>query len=417
MKKTVIIIVLLGLTIGGYFIYKRFSVKPQIEVIQSAQVQRSNISETLVATGIVNSKVGAQIKVGARATGVILKMHVKVGQEVRKGQVVAKIDDREIKEEIKRLIILYKDAKDNLEKVRSTTPLSIKEQEENLKSKQAQLKLALIDKKSQEALIAKDYISRNDYDKSNAQYEQLLAETQMLSAGLERIKKQYPLQIKEAQNAEAAALQELELEKIKLTYTEVISPIDGIVTEVTAQEGETIVAGLQVANLITVFIPDELEMWIYLDETDIGNIKEGLKVNYSVDSYRDRQFSGVISRIAPKSQIKDNIVYYIAVVDVSKDDAQFLRPDMTTHVSITTKVKENVLVVPNGAVKFADGKKTVYKVVGKNKVEALEVETGISSQQNTEIISGINEKDEVATMLILPTDTGQKKTERPQYGR
>ena len=116
---------------------------------------------------------------------------------------------------------------------------------------------------------------------------------------------------------------------------------------------------------------------------------------------------GTIDKIYPQPQIKDNIVYYLAIMSIPKEDAILLKPEMTTHVKVIFEEKKDVLTAPNAAVKFEEGKQVVYKVVGPNKVEKLEVKTGLRGEDNTEILSGFAEGDEVATKIILPVVTKQ----------
>ncbi|MCI0469820.1 MAG: efflux RND transporter periplasmic adaptor subunit, partial [Nitrospirae bacterium] len=198
----------------------------------------------------------------------------------------------------------------------------------------------------------------------------------------------------------------------KLTYTKIYTPINGVVSDVTAQEGETIVAGLQVANLVTVLDASRLEMWIYVDETDIGKAMIGQKIEYYVDTFPDRLFYGAIEKIYPQPVVKDNIVYYLTIVRVSRDDAAVLKPEMTTHVKIIAEEKKDILTVPNAAVKFEKGKQIAYKVISPNEVKKVELKIGIRGEERTEIISGVNDGDIVATKLILPIAAKPEKTQR-----
>jgi multidrug efflux pump subunit AcrA (membrane-fusion protein) len=162
------------------------------------------------------------------------------------------------------------------------------------------------------------------------------------------------------------------------------------------------VAGLQVANLVTVLDPTRLEMWIYVDETDIGKLRVAQEVEYYVDTYPSKIFKGSIAKIYPQPVVKDNIVYYLAIVRVTTEDARFLRPEMTTHVRIIFDEKKDALVAPNAAVKFEKGAQVVYLVTGPNRVQKLVVKIGIRGEEQTELLSGPKEGDELATKLILP---------------
>jgi multidrug efflux pump subunit AcrA (membrane-fusion protein) len=167
------------------------------------------------------------------------------------------------------------------------------------------------------------------------------------------------------------------------------------VSTVSTQEGETVVSGLSAAILITIIDPSKLEMWIYVDETDIGRTKPGIKVEYWVDTYRDKRFTGKIDMIYPQPEIKDNIVYYLAIVKIDPKDAALLRPEMTTHVRIIVEEKTNVLVVPNNAVRFEEGRNVVYINKGKAKPERRTITLGIRDDVFTEIISGIVEGERI----------------------
>jgi multidrug efflux pump subunit AcrA (membrane-fusion protein) len=100
--------------------------------------------------------------------------------------------------------------------------------------------------------------------------------------------------------------------------------------------------------------------------------------------------------------VKENIVYYLAIVRVSKEDTRFLKPEMTTHVKIIFAEKKDILTAPNAAVKFEKGKQVAYKVMSPDRVEKVEIKTGIRGEEATEILSGVKEGDVLATKLILP---------------
>ncbi|CAD7770187.1 Macrolide export protein MacA [Candidatus Methanoperedenaceae archaeon GB37] len=116
-----------------------------------------------------------------------------------------------------------------------------------------------------------------------------------------------------------------------------------------------VVAGLSAPNLISLIDPTKLEVWLYVDETDIGTVSPGKEVLYYVDAYPDKWFHGKILTIYPEPEVKENIVYYLAIVKVSPEDARLIRPEMTVHARIITKKKQNALLIPNAALKFEKG--------------------------------------------------------------
>ena len=342
----------------------------------------------IVETGIIKPQVGALVKIGARATGTIEQMYVKIGDRVRKGQPVALIDDREIQKAVEQQKAALISARNTLSQIEITYP-------ERIREAKANDEYAKINYERETELLKHEYTTKDSVDKAKSLSE-------AAGANLKRLEGEYDTQMRiaKANVDDIAAL--LKQQETRLTYTRIYSPMDGIVSDVTAQEGETIVAGLQVANLVTVLDPTSLEMWIYVDETDIGRVALGQTVEYYVDTYPDKLFHGTIGKIYPQPVVKDNIVYYLAIVKVSKDDTDFLKSEMTTHIKIIFSEQSNILIAPNAAIKFEQGRQVAYRVTGPDKVEKAEVKTGVRGEEHTEILSGVKEGDVLATKLILP---------------
>lgn len=391
LKKIFFIIIVIFLIAGGFFVYKKFFTKPQIKVLETAKVEKGSIIGVLVETGIIKPQVGAVVKIGTRATGSIVSMRVKVGDRVKKGQLIALIDDREIQQSIRQQKAALFAAQHTVKQIELTYP-------ERIKEAKANFDYAMINYQREKELLKHEFTTRDNVDKAKSQFE-------AAEANLKRLQDEYKTQYKIAQENVEANIAQLEFQETRLSYTRIHAPIDGVVSDVTAQEGETIVAGLQVANLVTVLNPSLLEMWVYVDETDIGRVKTGQKVEYYVDTFADKAFNGNISKIYPQPVVKDNIVYYLAIVKVNEEDALFLKPEMTTHVKIVFSEKNNVLTVQNAAIKFEKGRQIAYKVVGPGKVEKVMLQIGIRGEEKTEIISGLAEGDELATKLIMPVSS------------
>ncbi|HOG17294.1 MAG: Macrolide export protein MacA [Syntrophaceae bacterium PtaU1.Bin231] len=379
-------IVVLGAV--GLFAYKKMTAKPAIKVLETGKVERGAIRGVLVETGIIKSQVGAVVKIGARATGKVVKMGVKVGDRVKNGQIIALIDDREIVQAVQQQKAALAAAESTLRQVRLTYP-------ERIREAKANFEYAGQNYEREQQLLKNEYTTKDSFEKARSSYE-------ATGAILKRLEDEYQTQIKitEANIAEIRA--QIAQQETKLSYTKIYSPLEGVVSEVTAQEGETIVAGLQVANLVTVLDPLRLEMWIYVDETDIGRVRLGQPVEYTVDTYPNRTFRGNIEKIYPQPVVKENIVYYLSIVKVSKEDAAFLKPEMTTHARIITTQKEDAVTAPNAAVKFDKGKQVVYQVDGAGKVKKTVVKIGIRGEDRTEILSGVEAGALLATKLILP---------------
>lgn len=391
MKKLLILIIIALLIVAGAFVYSKYFRKPSLRVLETSRVERGDIKGVLVETGIIKSQVGAVVKIGTRATGTIMKMNVKIGDRVKNGDLIALIDDREVQKVIDQTSAALVAAQNTLRQVELTYPNRIAEAK-------ATYEYARINYERERELLIREYTTKDSVDKAKSQFE-------AAEANLKRLEDEYATQLKVSRaNVEDREAQ-LKQQETRLSYTRIYSPIDGVVSDVTTQEGETIVAGLQVANLVTVLDPSRLEMWVYIDETDVGKVKVSQNLEYYVDTYPNRVFSGNIEKIYPQPVVKDNIVYYLATVRVSIQDAGFLRPEMTTHVKIISDEKKNILTAPNAAVKFEKGKQIVYKVTGQNMVSKTEIKTGIRGEDKTEILSGVNEGDVLATKLIIPAES------------
>jgi len=386
-KKVVIPLIAIVLIIAGAFVYKTLT-KSKTEVIETAKVTKGDIQGVIVETGIIKPQVGAVVKIGARATGTIVRMNVKIGDRVKTGELIAIIDDREILKAIEQQKASLTAAENTLAQVKLTYPDRIREA-------QATLDYAKINYERETELLQHEYTTKDNADKARSQFE-------AADANLQRLQNEYKTQVNIAKANLEDTTAQLKQQETRLTYTRIYSPINGLISDVTAQEGETIVAGLQVANLVTVLDPTLLEMWIYVDETDIGRVKVRQQVDYYVDTYPDKLFHGGIEKIYPQPVVKDNIVYYLATVKVSRDDAEFLKPEMTTHIKIAFAEKKDVLTVPNAAIKFETGKQVVYRVTAPDKVEKVAIQTGLRGEDATEVISGLRDGDMLATKLILP---------------
>ncbi|MFP4250419.1 MAG: efflux RND transporter periplasmic adaptor subunit, partial [Armatimonadota bacterium] len=153
-----------------------------------------------------------------------------------------------------------------------------------------------------------------------------------------------------------AALREAEA---KLSYTQIHAPISGVVGSVTTQEGETVSAGLSAPTFITIVDLDRLEVHAFVDETDIGRITDGQEALFFVDAHPDQEFTGEVTAIYPKAEMEQNVVEYDVVI-VIDDTHGLLKPDMTANVTIMMEAREDVLTVPNAAIRREGGRRVVY---------------------------------------------------------
>ena len=183
-------------------------------------------------------------------------------------------------------------------------------------------------------------------------------------------------------------------------YT-ITTPISGIVIGKPLEEGQTVVQGISAAQVM-MKIADLTEMQIEadVDETDIGKVKVGQNVSFTIDTYSGKTFTGTVTKISNQSTTTNNVIYYTVYVAVHSTEYD-LKPDMTARLVINTDERHNVLYLPNEAIKTVNGQATV-QVLEKGKQVTKNVTTGLSGEMSTEIVEGLAEGDEI----VIP----EKKT-------
>lgn len=373
-----------------------------VRVHSMETVAISTLRQEFPVTGIIKPEEGAEVKTGSRFTGVIDRLHVRLGDSVKKGQVIAELDNREQEAECVRLNATIRKLRAELDMAQKTYPLQIRETQALLDSARAehayaQKKLRRVNNLHRAAAVSKDEAERVRQEADVA-----AAATRQQKSARERLEEEFTLRTIYLAEAIAEAEAELATANIRRSYATIVSPMDGVVSEITAQEGETLVAGLQVAYLITVLDPSRLELQMFVDENDIGRVQPGTRVAFTVESFRDRVFEGHVDLIHPGPEIRNNIVYYRALVRLSPETALTLRPEMTARCNVIVGEKENVLCVPNTAFKWIRNRKVVF-VEDTAGVRPVLVRTGIEGLTHTEVLEGLEEGQRVATSLDLPT--------------
>lgn len=318
--------------------------KEKVEEYQTTPVKKRTISSSVIATGIVKPQTGAEVKVGSRISGIVKDLNVNVGDVVKKGDLLAKLEETELRAE-------YKQSLANLENAKTA------------------LKYAEIEMERQKQLLEKDFTSQQRYDNSVKEYEMALTRKEQAEANLDYA-------------------------KVQLNYTNIVAPTNGVVASISTQEGETVAAMFAAPTFVTIIDLNRLEVRAYVDETDIGKICKGQKVEFTVDTYSDVKFNGVVKTIYPKAEIIDNVVNYVSIIEITDKKGKLLRPEMTTTVDIITESIENVLTVPGKAIAKNKGNNIVYIKDGENIVEKR-VEVGAQGKYYTQIVSGLKENEKV----------------------
>lgn len=184
---------------------------------------------------------------------------------------------------------------------------------------------------------------------------------------------------------------------LQLDYYVIKAPTDGVVVGKPTPAGQTVAQGISTPQVImTIADMSQMQIKVLVDETDIGRIKNGQTVSFSVDSYTDRKFSGKVTSISKSATTSSNVVYYPVYVDVDSPDG-LLYPTMTARVTINVGESKNALVVPLAAIKEEKEQKYVQVMVN-GKTEKAVVKVGLSDDEKVEILSGVNEGDQV----VLP---------------
>jgi len=311
---------------------------------QVARVVRRDIGQVVKATGIIKPRVGAEVRVGSRISGVVKRLHVRIGDPVKKGQLLAELDDRDF--------VARRD-----------------EAAAALQQADVNLNYAKIDLARKRELVTAGVLARSELDV--AERAAAVADKQL-----------------------TAAQASLDYATTQLAYTQITAPIAGVVASVSTQEGETVAANFAAPTFVTLIDLSRLEVWAYVDETDIGRIRIGRTARFTVDTYGDDEFEGRVTAVYPKAEIRDNVVNYVGVLRFDPPRDRILRPEMTTTVRILLDTREHVLALPVRAVRH-EGSQTFVLSRRGGEIERRQVTTGTRDDAYWEIIEGVREGDEV----------------------
>lgn len=381
--------------------------RPKAKDFQFKPVARQNVHQKVLATGTVTLKTGAEVKIGARISGQVKSLLVKIGDFIRAGEMIAIIEHEDLISRVARFQADLDAEKARLEKILTEGPLEINKAGAELQELKAQLSLAekMLDRNLK--LNKKGFVSDTVVDEAGEHLEVLKAKINLTNEELKLKQSQLENDSRLAQAMVDRARANLEVEDIQLTYATITAPIDGIVAFVSTQEGETVVASLNAPTFVTLIDLRKLEVTVFVDETDIGRIKTGQKSLFTVDTYSDKFFKGTVREIHPKAVIKDNVVNYEVILDIEKKNIAELRPEMTTNVVVTTGTRKNVLTIPKAAVK-RDGKKTFTVMQADGKLVDRPIELGWRDGKVIEVISGLKAEDRVG----IPKKPISKKKKR-----
>ena len=322
---------------------------------ETVRVARRDIGAVVKATGVIKPRVGAEVRVGSRVSGAVEHLYVQIGDTVRKGQVLAQLDERDF--------VARRD-----------------EAAATLRQAEVNFGYARIERDRRRALLASGFVAPADADATDR--ASAMAEQQV-----------------------AAARAALAFATTQLGYSRITAPIGGVVASVSTQEGETVAASFAAPTFLTLIDPARLEVWAYVDETDIGRVRVDQTAAFTVDTYGDHAFKGRVTAVYPKAEIRDNVVNYVAVITFTAPRDRTLRPEMTSTVRIAHQMRAGALALPSRAVRWQAGRPYVFAQRGGG-VERVPITAGIRDESYVEIIAGLREGD---TVLIGDTTSTRRR--------
>ena len=362
MKKYIIGLVVILIIIVPFVMNKKNGKAQYL----SEPIQKRTITQIVEATGTIEPI--NTVSIGSQVSGRIDEIFVDYNSHVEKGQLLAQIDTSLFKAQLQQAEANINNAKATLQKNKALLDYDTKTYHRY------------------KNLYERNLVSKNDLDEAESAYKSDLAQVSAARASIMQA---------EANYATASA---------NMGYTKIVSPVKGIVISKEVEVGQTVAASFQTPTLFTV-AEDLTKMQIEtsVSEADIGKVSVGQDVNYTLDGYPDLVFTGKVSQVRLSPTTESNVVTYTVIIEVENNEGKLL-PGMTANVSIITGKKEDILTVPNVALKFTvAGNTQKYDKKGiwinkKGKPVRINIETGVSDDNYTEIISDkIKEGDLVYT--------------------
>ena len=342
----------------------------------TAKVEKTNIQTSITATGTIEPV--TSVTVGTQVSGIVSHLYVDYNSVVKKGQVIAELDRTNLISEL------------NTAKA-------------NLSSAQSSLNYQLSNYNRYKELYNKGLVSADEFESARLQY----------------------LQAKEQVNTSKESVQKAQT---NLGYATITSPIDGVILSKSVEEGQTVAASFNTPELF-VIAQDLTDMRVIadIDEADIGGVKEGQRVSFTVDAFPDDQFEGRVTQVRQQATTESNVVTYEVVISAPNNDLK-LKPGLTANVTIFTLEKNDVLAVPAKALRFHPNEallqkgETIEDCEGDHKLwskegtvfKAHKVEVGTSNGIITEITGGIKEGTEILTDFNI--SGGAAEAEQQQAG-
>lgn len=376
-KKYIIISILI---IVAFVFISTLSKNINTPKYELSKVEKRTIIETVEASGTINPV--KTVSIGSQVSGMIKAIYVDFNSQVQDGQLLAEIDPSLFQAQVDKARGDLAAAKANYQKTKSMLIYD----EANYKR--------------YNELYKKRYVSKSDLDLALATYRSDMAQLNAMSATI----------------SQASAT--LQNNLTNLRYTKIISPVNGVVVSRAVDVGQTVAASFQTPTLFSVAQDlTKMQIEVSVSEADIGKVKVGQSVDYTLDGYPDETFKGKVTQVRISPTTVSNVVTYTVIVSVKNDDGK-LKPGMTANASIIVNEKPDAICVENAVMRFTpkeitQGKKFERQgiwILKHHKPERIDIKTGLTDSDYTEIISNkIKAGDEVIIGILSKKDSNKNK--------
>ncbi len=383
--SSVVVVVLLF--VGGLAAFSRGGTK--IDPSKLAKVEKGDLAKSVVATGKVTPILKVEVK--SKASGIVKNLLVDYGDTVKKGQLLAQLDKVEIEAQV------------------DQSRAALQAAEANLSSSQADYERSKVDAEGPDVPLLKRQYDRNiemakdgvvsaqALDDADRNYKMALNKQNVSKAQVTVLK----AKIAQAQAEVAQDQANLKQLEEQLSYTDIISPLDGVVLSRDVQMGDAVSSILVLGSGATLVMTlgDTSEVYVKgkVDESDIGKVYLGQPARIKVESFKDKTFYGKVTKISPMGVEKDNVTTFEVRVSINNPGGE-LKAEMTANAEIILEEHKNVLQIPEGAILYDKDKKASVEIPdakAKDGKKKLAVNIGISNGAKTELLSGLKEGDQV----------------------
>jgi HlyD family secretion protein len=377
-------LVLIAAAAGAWWTFKDRGAAP---AYRTAPVTLGPLQATVAASGTVNPV--AQVSVGTQVSGQIRDVLVDFNAEVKAGQLLARIDPETFEYRVR-------SAQADVDAARAavlTAQATLLAARTQVSRAQVDLQEAQRDAERKQSLVEKQFIAQSEADKAralvNTNQEALKAVQAQVGVAQAQVS---AAQANVAQREAALAQARIDLERTRIT-----SPVNGIVIKRTIERGQTVASSLQAPELFVIAQNlSDMQVEAAIDESDVGRLRPGQPASFTVDAFPGHTFKGEIRQVRKAALNVSNVVTYVAIVRFSNDDGRLL-PGMTANVRIVTDAREQVLQVPNAALRVriagaTGGRNKVFVLDAQGQPQAVPVRLGISDGSNTEVLPAKGEQ-------------------------